>query len=129
MRNRCEEFNFLHVFSREGLREVTPCTHHLAEWIVAGAAEWDAAGVHPAAAAAPAVAPFNGAVQGFTELMQAARLLEGDQRALASDLEDLGAVDVTELTVGDWEGLPTWSRLRPLQQRRLLQHAVGPQRS
>ena len=34
--------------------------------------------------------------------------------------EGLGAVDVEELTREDWESLPSWGALRPLQQRRLL---------
>ena len=34
--------------------------------------------------------------------------------------EGLGAVDVEELTKEDWESLPSWGALKPLQQRRLL---------
>ena len=34
--------------------------------------------------------------------------------------EGLGAAHVDELTREDWESLPSWGALRPLEQRRLL---------
>ena len=43
--------------------------------------------------------------------------------ALVEDLEALGAVDVTELQPTDWESLHVWTLLKPLQKRRLRQHA------
>lgn len=48
---------------------------------------------------------------------------------MLTELLDLGAVDVGELSVQDWEALACWKELRPLQQRRVLQHTVGPQRA
>ena len=41
-------------------------------------------------------------------------------RELEAQLLEQGAVDVRELVPGDWEGLASWARLRPLEQRRLM---------
>ena len=68
-------------------------------------------------------------MKGFKELMQAARIPDELQKTLAAELEDLGAVDVTELLQHDWETLTAWTLLKALQQWRLLQHVVGPQRA
>ena len=40
--------------------------------------------------------------------------------ALGADMSALGAIHVNELTADDWKSLPSWSRLRVLEQRRLL---------
>ena len=42
--------------------------------------------------------------------------------------EGLGALDVNELTREDWERLPSWGALRPLQQRRLLESRAAGSR-
>ena len=42
------------------------------------------------------------------------------------DLEGLGAVDVKELSVADWEHLSSWASLRMLQRRRVMQCLFGP---
>ena len=65
-------------------------------------------------------------VKGFKRLMEAASIPQDVQELLLADLEDLGAAAVAELAVDDWEGLPSWMRLKTLQRRRLLQQAVGP---
>ena len=131
IRNRCDEFHFNHVFQKGSLKEVTPCAHHLAEWILKGSADFDAMGPaiirHPGAySAAPSNETEN--VEGFVKLMETARIPGPMQAALAQELQELGAVDVGELTADDWQGLVSWAALRPLQQRRILQHVVGPQR-
>ena len=38
---------------------------------------------------------------------------------LLSDIIDLGAVHVDELFLSDWQALPYWRVLRPLEARRL----------
>ena len=38
---------------------------------------------------------------------------------LSSDTVRLGATDVTLLVLHDWEQLPSWHKLRPLEVRRL----------
>ena len=136
MRNRCEEFYFNHVFDRAEIRETEPCSHHLAEWIIDGAGDNDVACLLPQGAvirlplAAPAAdANEDEPVKGFKKLMQVARISDELQTILATQLEDLGVVDVTELSQHDWETLAAWARLKVLQQRRLLQHVVGPQRN
>ena len=45
-------------------------------------------------------------------------------QAVHADVVNTGAVDVRELAVSDWASLPSWSRLRPLEQRRLLAAVV-----
>ena len=136
MRNRCEEFYFYHVFSKEALKEVDSCCHHFAEWVIDGANEYDAA-CRPAAVtpnggqAVPLAASSlseEEPVKGFKELMQFARIPDEVQQALATELDDMGAVDVKELLAEDWKALTKWPLLKSLQQRRLLQHVVGPQR-
>jgi len=67
-------------------------------------------------------------VKGFNDLMQFARIPHEAQLALAAELDDMGAMDVKELLAEDWKALAQWSLLKSLQQRRLLQHVVGPQR-
>ena len=135
MRNRCEEFRFEHTFDRKELKDVPSCAHHLAKWVLEGASEHDAASLVgrslPQLACATsdfqrAAAPD--AIDGFKHLMEVARIPHPEQHALATDLEELGAADVAELMQSDWESLASWSRLKPLQQRRLLQHVIGPQR-
>lgn len=129
MRNRCDEFCFQHVFDRASIKEVIPCAHHMAEWIVEGAAEYEAASRPLLPLVAPGVSEGggdSGVVQGFGHLMNAASIPKDMQNMLRLDLQDLGAVAIAELSLQDWEGLPCWANLRPLQRRRLLQQALGP---
>ena len=128
IRNRCEEFTFQHVFERGGLKEVAPCTHHLAEWIEDGAGDYDAVCLIGGGAAAPRWPAVQGngveveLVKGFKLLIETAQIPEQASNALLSDLEDIGAVDINELEQTDWDSLSSWASLRPLQQRRLKQH-------
>lgn len=139
MRNRCEEFPFHHVFDRGSLKEVDPCTHHLAEWIIDGADDYDAAVeaangprgtsffTSPLLPVAAPHAPIaeEGPVHGFKRLMEASHIPLQEWDALLGQLQDLGAIDVKELALTDWQGLLSWGRLLPLQQRRLLQLTLG----
>ena len=42
------------------------------------------------------------------------------EAALAKDVVATGAVNVQELSKEDWEQLPSWVSLKPLERRRLL---------
>ena len=91
----------------------------MGRWIV----KWSAA----AAPAVPAVAPVqlapaapasNDAVTGFSDLMTAVKLTGAVLGSLLSDIA-LGAVDIVELCLQDWQALLSWKILRPLEMRRL----------
>ena len=45
--------------------------------------------------------------------------------ALARDVLALGAVNVDELTRADWEQLPGFQDMRPMERRRLLRYVVA----
>ncbi len=64
---------------------------------------------------------------GFANLMRNAKIPPLAAAQLLQDVgaEGLGAVDVNELTREDWESLPSWGALRPLQQRRLLESGAA----
>ena len=139
LRNRCDEFPFHHVFERDAVQEVTPCAHHFAKWVVEEAANYEACLVvaNDADETMPPSLPLRPtptsagdgeveSVKGFKRLMEAASIPQDVQELLLADLEDLGAAAVAELAVDDWQGLPSWMRLKTLQRRRLLQQAVGP---
>ena len=92
----------------------------MARWIV----KWSAAAAPavPAVAPvqlAPAAAPSNDAVTGFSDLMTAAKLTGAVFGSLLSDILALGAVDIVELCLQDWQALLSWKILRPLEMRRL----------
>lgn len=96
------------------MRSTQPCPVHLAQWIRDFSTESQSA---PSRALGASAA---GALDGFAALMQAARLPAETAAALLPDIIATGAVSVSELLLGDWQGLPSWPRLRPLEQRRLL---------
>ena len=60
------------------------------------------------------------AVAGVAELGREAKLPEGAVSALHAELAALGAADVAELEVEDWEGMAAFRNLKKLEQRRLL---------
>jgi len=72
----------------------------------------------PAAAAAD---ENGGDVPDLAQFLFAAKLPPPAVDALTKDFTESGAVHVQELTQEDWQQLPSWSLLRPLQSRRLLQ--------
>ena len=92
----------------------------MCHWIVQGAAAQDASpGLQPLLARP---AREGGGIAGFQELVAAVQLPVGAAQSLAEDLEELGAISVSELTSADWESLSAWTTLRTLERRRLLQH-------
>ena len=46
--------------------------------------------------------------------------------ALHDDALAVGAASVSELTADDWAAMPSWGRLLPLQQRRVLSASAAP---
>lgn len=129
MRNRVVEFAFEHTFPDSGLKDVTPCAACVARWIRDGTVAHDAAAVlqppvPPPAAGATERAQAFAAVRGFAELVAAAQTRAQVARALLLDAVVLGAVSVQELREADWEALPAWASLRPLEKRRLLREAA-----
>ena len=124
MRNRCKEFKFLEILEDGSLVDVVPCASCMCKWICRGAAAWDAqAGLQPVL---PIQQPPKtdmehvAVVAGLSDLLAVLQVPQSVGVALQQELEQLGAVHVTELSAGDWERLESWSLLRPLQKRRLL---------
>ena len=101
---------------------VDKCAVHLAKWVRAGADQFDANSV--LSAMAPHHATGEQAVAGLRALLAAAHIHEELARVVHADVVGTGAVDVRELALSDWTSLPSWSRLRPLEQRRLLAAVV-----
>ena len=102
------------------LRAASPCAICLSKWIRDGAMEHDAA----AALNAPSL-PFSlpqgtKVLQGMDELAAKAKLPQVKAAALAEELLSLGAVDVVELSRGDWQSLSAFGKLLPFEQKRLL---------
>ena len=130
MRNRVLEFHFLHTLPPASLRVVTPCAPCMAAWIREGAARYDAAG----ALSSPVLPVAGGAedraqIEGFGGFVDAARLPVQVTEALRAELLDLGVVDITEVAPSDWRALPSWSDLRPFEQRRVLRATESRQRA
>ncbi len=65
------------------------------------------------------------AVAGFRGIMVSANLPALVAEELFSEVVALGAVDVIELSLSDWEQLPSWRKLRPVEAGRL-KAAAGP---
>ena len=131
MRNRVQEFVFAQPLGEGTLKEVTPCASCMAQWIVGRASARDAAaGLRPSLPVQE-LGPQDDtglsarrvdAVLGFAELLQVVRAPVSVAKALLGELEELGAISVSELTLTDWQSLQAWALLLPLQQRRLSQH-------
>ena len=64
--------------------------------------------------------PTHVDVTGLPAAMVNARVPPDVADVLHSEVFALGAVDVSELSLHDWEQLHSWSKLRPLEVRRLL---------
>jgi hypothetical protein len=120
LRNRTEEFRLLEVMAE--LKDVESCASCMARWIARyseEAAVVATPGHAPPLPPAPAHAAGGSAVAGFADAMASASLAGPTADALLADVVALGAVDVAELAPADWQGLPSWVKLRPLEARRL----------
>ncbi len=58
----------------------------------------------------------------LSALMDRAVLPRALQEAIRRDVAATGAVHVQELTMFDWEQLPAWQLLKPLERRRVLKY-------
>ena len=132
LKSRVEMFRFTHQLFPEGEApprgNVEQCRHHLAKWIVTAATAFDAAqGMLPL----PAPAGYypctqvdadesSSPVADLEQFLKAAKLPVAAEAALAKDVVATGAVNVQELSKEDWEQLPSWVSLKPLERRRLL---------
>jgi hypothetical protein len=59
-------------------------------------------------------------VEGLSAVLEAARLPISACAAIQSEVKELGAIDIRELTRSDWEGLRCWKMLKVMEQRRVL---------
>ena len=128
LRNRVEEFRFTHVVP--ALKDVESCAPCMGRWIRKFSDEAAAMPPPMVAFVAPVVdapAVDFSVVNGLVDTMGSARLAGPSVGALFSDVLALGAIDVSELTLSDWQQLPSWSTLRALEARRLVA-ALGPAR-
>ena len=132
MRNRVREFPFLQPLPDGALKEVAPCAPCMCQWLVSGAAAWDAASNLQVAQPVPVASGWRqrcpldtdrvSAIVGLRQALEALKLPRSMSEAIVDDLEKLGAISLTELTLADWESLESWAALRPLQKRRLAQY-------
>ena len=111
--------------ARHELRTVPPCRANWCKWLVAAAAAFTTgppcAGPQPPA---PGSSAAQGGVDGFLALLLGAAIPQDAAHALHGDALALGAASVAELTSEDWVALPSWAKLLPLQQRRVLSAAA-----
>ena len=111
------------------LRSTEPCAPRMCTWIRAKAEAYDAKVlVRSVAPAGPdtAVAPASSATAEINLLgnhFRKAAVPAPLASRLEQDVRALGAIDARELQEADWRGLPSWSSLKPLEQRRLLRCA------
>lgn len=59
-------------------------------------------------------------VEGLASVLEAARLPQSARDGIESEVKELGAIDVRELTRCDWESLRYWKMLKVMEQRRVL---------
>lgn len=123
IKSRVDIFRVL--VSVERLKPVDQCAIHMSRWIRDSAALSDGRAL---VQRLPIVTtdgdgPHRSSVSGFDRLTQRAELPDDICQLVFTDLIELGAVDVSELDSSDWTGLAAWSKMKPLQQRRLLKAA------
>ena len=95
--------------------------HHMAKWIVQLPSLSDTSkGLRQMPPAVAAADDDREAVGDLAQLVSAAKLPRAAGDALVKDIEESGAVHAQELTRDDWQQLPSWSMLKPLERRRLL---------
>ena len=124
LRNRVEEFHFHAVLGDANLKEVDTCAPCMARWICKYSDEFDAIPIRLSTPASQSTAAGSlrtfAAVEGFAQVMAAARLADGVAMELFEQVSNLGAVHVAELCASDWEQLPAWASLRVWERRRLV---------
>eukprot|EP00438_Fugacium_kawagutii_P003219 Skav200447 [mRNA] locus=scaffold1922:147746:149470:+ [translate_table: standard] len=103
------------------LRPTTPCKVCFSKWVRDGALEYDAA----QALHVPRLALSDGsqqdiAVVGMNDVLTRAKLPTAKATELTNEVVSLGALDIAELSSADWQGLASFQKLLPFEQRRLL---------
>ena len=98
------------------LKDVASCAPCMAKWIVKSS---DKAMAAPHLLAPVSARTSASSIGGWTVAMTDAKVPPDVADVLFSDVVRLGATDVTELVLHDWEQLPSWHKLRPLEVRRL----------
>lgn len=126
IKSRVEIFRFTHQLFPPGAApprgSVPQCRHHLAKWLVLAATAFDAAqGLMQLPPAASQSDAGHATVESLNQFLVAAKLPTAAREALAEDVVATGAVHVEELSRPDWEQLPSWMSLKPLERRRVLQ--------
>ena len=111
----------------------------MCSWIVDASNQHDAAPAlqQPILPLQPNVSPAGsephgplgpGEVLGLRTLAAKAQLPRAVVDALGAEIVALGAVHVNELTPDDWKTNISWTRLRTMEQHRLLANLCGPHR-
>ena len=126
MQARCQVFTCRAKVGR--LKPTDSCEVCMAQWIAETTAAYDARAL--LGPVLPAVGPVGPALggeshghalaEGFAEHCRKSRVAQGTASALLAELLELGAADMSELTVQEWPSLRSWITLKPLEQRRWL---------
>lgn len=133
MQSRVEQFVASEQLPGDAIADIPPCAACFAAWLVRASTAF-AARHGPVPAPSLALGPpwplghsvggdDSAVVGGFKELISSSAIPPDACVVLLRDVIQCGAVHVRELLQGDWESLPSWQLLRPLQQRRLLSFA------
>lgn len=114
MDHRFRYFHFPLGLDARQVREVAPCGHCFAKWLLS--VQTKALSIQP---------PKARELAGFHALVAAAKIDSHVAGMLLPEVIALGALHVQELEVEDWEALPSWESLRTLEKRRLLAVALS----
>ena len=125
MQARVEMFHFTHQFVRPGevrgpWEAVPECRRCFAKWIVEACAAFDAGQIVQARPLLPVAGDVD--CNDLSLLLERAKIPPRLRASISADVAALGATAVTELTQADWEELPSWPELKPLERRRILQY-------
>ena len=112
------------------LKATDACARCMSRWILDFSNAYDArqalSSPSPVAANQDAHDDSAAGIEGFETLCSQAKVPKHIASQLESELCSLGAVDVRELSVTDWQGLASFCALKPLEARRLLSSLSFP---
>jgi hypothetical protein len=127
LKSRVEQFTATKQITTV-LRDVSRCKETFCAWVVREAAAY-ASGLAPTPTSCVRATASASSSQGVSDieivaglwaLLENASIPKDLILACESALVSIGAVNIAEVTKDDWQQLPVWSLLRPLQQRRIL---------
>ncbi|CAK0849947.1 unnamed protein product [Prorocentrum cordatum] len=130
--NRFEQFTADGVpLTKAQLRTVPPCRENWCKWLVATATAFASGAPAAPPQPPPQLRPAGGGaaaveVEGFLALTRRVSIPDDLANTLHDGALAVGAASVSELTADDWAALPSWARLLPLQQRRVLSASAAP---